>query len=218
RWFRLAGLLCLGLTLVISTSTAQEKDKKDAKADNKDAKTDKKEKDAPGIKIDDEPKGKKEKFTWGAHLDGKLTVIEPNSQRDFTLQVTKKVPEPNPGAQQNLINQQRQLQQQQLTLAQQTQQAQFAKSAQERAQALQRVQQTQLAIQRTQLDIAKTTRDLIRYKDVSKDYKMRAVDDVKVRSYKPPLDYDEKGNVRVYTKEELAKMKGKESLPGYQTE
>jgi hypothetical protein len=50
-----------------------------------------------------------------------------------------------------------------------------------------------------------------------KDITFHAAEDVKVRFDKPPAAFDEKGNVKKYTAEELKELKGKDTkLPGYE--
>lgn len=56
---------------------------------------------------------------------------------------------------------------------------------------------------------------------VQKDYKnvdFHTADAVKVRMINPPVQFDDKGNPKTYTKDELATMKGKDKdLPGYES-
>jgi hypothetical protein len=48
------------------------------------------------------------------------------------------------------------------------------------------------------------------------DYDLDLEEKIVVRWAKPPFEYDDKGNVKVYTKEELEKLKGTDpKLPGY---
>src|SRR4051794_16150552 len=48
------------------------------------------------------------------------------------------------------------------------------------------------------------------------DIDMQASDHVTVRLQNPPVDYDDKGNPKKYTKEELKELKGPDpKLPGY---
>jgi hypothetical protein len=50
-----------------------------------------------------------------------------------------------------------------------------------------------------------------------KEFNMETVDDPVVRRLNPPFEYDDKGNVKKYTKEELDKLKGKDkNLVGYE--
>ncbi len=207
---RLAGLVVLGLALIVpSAAQDAKKGKKKPKGDDDAAEKadvkgkDKKDKGDPGPKGKDGEE-KPEKVVWGLVLFGKLTHMEANSQRDFTLQVTQKVAEANTGAQQALIQQQQQLLQQQ-------QQFLRAKNIQER-------QNAANAYQQTQIQILKTQADLIRFKDVSTDLKLRAAENAHVRWFNPPPDYDEKGNIKRYTKQELKDLKGNTNLPGYKGE
>jgi len=51
----------------------------------------------------------------------------------------------------------------------------------------------------------------------NKEFDLDLVDNVIVRWLNPPFEYDDKGEAKKYTKEELAKMKGKDAkLPGYE--
>jgi hypothetical protein len=50
-----------------------------------------------------------------------------------------------------------------------------------------------------------------------KEFNMETIDNFVVRRLNPPFEYDDKGNVKKYTKEELDKMKGKDkNLVGYE--
>lgn len=50
----------------------------------------------------------------------------------------------------------------------------------------------------------------------TKEFRLEAQNDVIVRRWAPPLAYDDKGNVKPHTKEELKVLRGKNpSLPGY---
>jgi hypothetical protein len=49
-----------------------------------------------------------------------------------------------------------------------------------------------------------------------KEFQMEAIDGIVVRRQNPPVEYDDKGNVKKFTKEELEQLKGKDkTLPGY---
>jgi hypothetical protein len=211
RFFALACLL-LGLALVLPASSADDnddkkknepapkkveagKDKEDAPKD-KDADKDKKD----AAKKKDADKEKKEKLTWGQELIGKLT-FEGNSQKDFTLHVTQKIMEPDFGAQQQFARQQYELQQQQLRMA-------TARRPQDLAQAQQQYLQTLN-------QLAQTQNRLFRPKDLKFDVPLRFAEKVKVRLLNPPIDYDDKGNVKRYTAKELKELQGTEGLPGF---
>jgi hypothetical protein len=54
---------------------------------------------------------------------------------------------------------------------------------------------------------------------VSKDFDLDALEDVKVRIAQPPQQYDDKGNPKKYTSQELKDLKGPDTkLPGYTSE
>jgi hypothetical protein len=59
----------------------------------------------------------------------------------------------------------------------------------------------------------------VRVAQSTKNVDFQAADEVKVRSIKPPLDFDEKGKPRKYTSKELKELKGPDArLPGYQAD
>jgi hypothetical protein len=182
------GLLILGLAFVVPSFAGDQK--KDVK----------KKDDPPPVKKD-EPT---EKLNWKnlAWADGKLTQLDPNSLRDFTLKVTVKVR--NPDAERHLNDLQRRLARQQGDFNRTRDPNQKANIARD--------------IQRTQLEIAKAQQDVLKGKEQHKDVQLRAVENVKVRMVYPPPDYDDKGNLKKYTAKELEALKGKEGLPGYTAE
>lgn len=211
--FRLSGLLILGLALIVPSFAGDEKKapkKKGAaveKKDDDDLTAEKPSKEVP--KKDTKKKaGKKSKveakpkfpYNPNHYFDGKLTQLEANSQKDFTVQV--KVPEPNPDGYNRMAQLQMQLLQQQQQFAQ-------ARDFNGKRNALN-------SINNTQVQMVQAQGNLIRFKDT--DVKMRAADNVQVRWVYPPPDYDEKGNVRKYKKDELKALRGDEGLPGYKGE
>jgi hypothetical protein len=50
------------------------------------------------------------------------------------------------------------------------------------------------------------------------EYEWQAMDDVKVRSANPPVQFDEKGRVKKLTAKEKKELKGNDKLPGYPAE
>ncbi len=48
-----------------------------------------------------------------------------------------------------------------------------------------------------------------------KDIDLRASEDCKIRSKHPPVEYDDKGKIKVWTSKELKDLKGTSKLPGY---
>jgi len=212
RLTRLLGLLLMA-ALVLPSLGADDNDfkKKDdppkqKEAANKEAAND--GEDTPkkkGTAKTKEPgdKEKKDKFTWGAELVGRIQV-DGNSQRGFTLHVTQKIMEPDYGAQQQYAQQQMQLAQQQARMA-------TARTLQERNQAA--LQYYQTAVQ-----LAQTQQRLFRPRDFNYDVKLRFAEDMKVRLLQPPVNYDDKGNLKKYTSKELQELRGKEGLPGFKAE
>jgi hypothetical protein len=50
-----------------------------------------------------------------------------------------------------------------------------------------------------------------------KEFDMEALDKVVIRRLQPPAEYDDKGKLKTYSKDELARLRGKDkSLPGYE--
>jgi len=207
----------LALALVLPSFAADEK-KADAKKDDakkEDVKKDAKKGDAKktpgkkdGAKKDKEdpdimdPAEKEKPLAKGKSFTGKLTRIDGNSQRDFTVQLSFTYAEPDYQAQANLAKQEVEWQQRYRQILM-------------NANAAQRQQQlAQLTYDMAQGRKAK----LFNSKTVTQDVELRGAEDMVVRLSQPPLDYDEKGKVRKYTAKELKEMKGTAGLPGYQGE
>jgi hypothetical protein len=156
-----------------------------------DEKKDKKKKEG-----DADPKeakeAKPEKPSYGLKFVATVTKVSATSQKEFTVQIKYQE-----------LNQQAYLSYQQQLAAKQ-QQVAVARTPQARQQAIaQLIQYSQQPPQ-----------NLITIK--TKDIELRATDEIKVRSLQPPIDYDDKGNVKKYTKKELAELKGADkTLPGY---
>lgn len=67
------------------------------------------------------------------------------------------------------------------------------------------------------LDKAKRSSRLPTLKEVNHDIELQFTSDVKIRLMKLPAKTDEKGHKLPYTVNELAKLKGKTNLPGYES-
>jgi hypothetical protein len=146
---------------------------------------------------------KTEKFVYGANFSGRLKEMDANSQKNFTVEV--QIPQPNPDGIQAMVR---------AEVDYKNQQAQILVNVNLNAlQKRQQLAQAAFDYQRRVVDLRKNT---VKY--VPKDIPMKAADNIKVRSYSPPLDYDDKGNVKKYNPRELAKLRGKEKLPGYPAE
>jgi hypothetical protein len=187
-----------GLVLAAPVHFSGAQDKQDKKDDGKKSASE----PDPKTKL----KGKT-KADWGLYLPGKITVLDDKDDKGltFTIQVLRKIPEWNTGAQQTYVQQQQQLAQQQVTLAK-------AKTAQDRQNALNSINQTLIAL-------AKTEATLIQYKDANFDVKCTALEKIRVRHFQPQQAIDtETGEFIKLTKQQLEEARGPEGYPGYRAE
>jgi hypothetical protein len=192
RWFHWTFVLVLALPVVAADDKdAKDKGKKDA-ADKKDAKDPKKKDNPP------EPKPPPEKLKYGTKFVGKLTKLSGTSQQDFTVQITIQYLEPNPQGQADLVRRQQQMlvRQRQIMLTRNP------------------ILRQQLLVQLLQ-EAQRGQANLYKIKEVKKDIDLRAVEEMKVRTIQPPIEYDDKGNLKKYTAKELKDLRGKGNLPGY---
>jgi hypothetical protein len=182
-------MLILSLAFVVPTfTTAQEKKGDDSKTGD-----DKKETKA-------KPK-EKQKPDWGMEIVGKLTVVDAKDEKEFTVQVQLKVPEPNPNGQQQYLQAQQQVAQAQIRLAQ-------AKKPQD-------VQSAMQALASAQQNLAKAYANLTKVKDVNLDFKCNVMDKMRVRSLQPQTEVDEKtGEFKKLTKKEMDELRA-DGWPGY---
>jgi hypothetical protein len=158
-----------------------------------------------------------EKLTPG-DFTGKLKST-PGSDRSFTLTVEyshlelknpNQLPKNNPA----LKNLTKDVQK----VARLQQQVANAKKPQDQVKRLQELQNAvaQLQLQAARADV--NIQQLFKTVTNKKDIDFRAAEEVKVRTLNPPVTFDEKGNVKKYTREELKELKGKDSnLPGYES-
>jgi hypothetical protein len=80
---------------------------------------------------------------------------------------------------------------------------------------LERLDKLILQAQRMQLT-GKGNRNLFKVTTGRKDFNLRTIDDVKIRTMQLPVEYDDQGKVKKYTAKELKELKGKDpNLPGY---
>ncbi len=83
-----------------------------------------------------------------------------------------------------------------------------------------RLQELQNAVAQLQLQVVKmelNPQQLYKVVTDKKDVDFHASEDVKVRLLNLQMEYDDKGNLKKYTKEELKELKGKDvDLPGYE--
>jgi hypothetical protein len=139
-------------------------------------------------------------------------LTTPGTDRAFTLRVQYQDVQLKPNAQRtaNNANNQANRQLQQIARLQQ-QMAKSKNPAQQMAQIQRLVAQMQVGQARAQQNLYTV---VPRYQDVE----FQAEENVKVRTMELPEQFDEKGNLKKYTKEELKQLKGKDKdLPGYES-
>lgn len=211
---RLLGSSLLVLSLLVAlpgdeASAQKDKDKK-------------KKMDAPDVKVVD-----------SAKLSGEFTGTlksAPGSDRNFVLTVeTKKLVNagkggaPKAGGNNNGLNRIVQLQN---TIVRDQQQMLTARTPQQRQQYQQRLlrdqQQLQQAILQLQTGGAKAGNGGLppgyKFDVVKQDVEFQAAEAVKVRTMLLPESFDDKGNKKTYSKEQLAELKGKDkAAPGYES-
>jgi hypothetical protein len=134
-------------------------------------------------------KKKEEKFEHGPVVKTKIISMRGDSAHEFTIEV----PMPDP----------QQMYQLQMWQAQQMQQLMQIRNPQQYAQ---RMMQIQMQMAQKQAQGAGYT---------NKPIDVRAADNCKVRIMYPPVQYDDEGKLKKYTKKDLAKLKGTSKLPGY---
>jgi hypothetical protein len=145
-------------------------------------------KPAPG-KLPADKKEAADKMIAAGEITGKLLNVEPN-KKSFTVQVPVKVAVPNPGAMQQMVNLQMQMS--------------LPMPPAQRMQLLMQMQQQQA--------------NLVQIKEELQSVDVDSAEDVKVRVPNPPVEFDEKGKPKAYTKAQLKEMNGDPKLPGYQAD
>ena len=205
------------LFIALPNLTAQDEKKKDAdKAEKKD---DAKKDDDPKKK-DDEPKkkepekkkdeAKKEKLVYSNKFVTKIMSV---NGRELTVEIKEIDPKKQQDVATWSAQQMQQLGQQAAQVMQQLNQAAMKTKPSDRASAYQNALKTQsnyqMALARYQIELAK--------KDITtpKPYDVRAHDDAKVRALIPPIEFDDQGFEKKWTKKELEERKDKTGLPGY---
>lgn len=187
-----------------------------------------------------DPKGKlenKERLISAGEVTGKLVRVE-SSAKTLAVQVEFQqvemtgagVARPNPAntqAAQEAYRRQQETMRQMQDMMRQQQEIMRIQDPRERASRMQqmmtRMQQQQMQQQMQQRQIAASTRaqqapqqSPFRMVTKKQDLDIQAADEVKVRVQYPPPGFDDKGNPKKYSPEELKKLKGPNpSLPGY---
>ncbi len=77
--------------------------------------------------------------------------------------------------------------------------------------------QVQLAQRQAQMVQQQAQRQASGAGYTKKPYDVRATEDCKVRIMYPPVQYDDEGKLKKWTRKELAALKGKSKLPGYES-
>lgn len=203
-----AALPLLGLALLLPVTAADDKKdekktekKEEKKPDGPDKKEEKKaekkeDKKKETVKLDPKDKrdSKEKLLTSGKPFAGKLVIVE-GAQKYLTVEVV--VPEIDPGKVQGHANWRGQ------------RLLEISRVADPRDRAAQ-LAQMQIESQQRSQDIYRQGRHRL---------ELQAADDMKVRMLFPPVEYDEKGRPKKYTKKELDDLKGPDKkLPGYPAE
>ena len=147
-------------------------------------------------------------------ISGTLTAFDPEA-KTLTLRVQYQTAEPIPLKTNPRMNQQyNNLVRQQQRLAADYQRIMMARNPRQQAQQLRRFQQDyqRLQAQFQRLGYAQQPQ----YKAVThtKDFDFEVAPEPKVARATPPMEYDDKGDIKKYTKEELKKMRDP-NMPGY---
>lgn len=172
----------------------KEPDKKDAPKEKDEDKNGKKKgedkearrKDKKDRKDKDKDKDE-ERIAYGAKLDGKLKEVEEGSQRNFTLEVMQ--PDPK-----KILEFQRWQAEQKIGIAQ---------------------SRDPNDIRNRTINFKREYAQRLLNLNSPVDVKLRAGDAIRVGSRNPPLDYDEKGNLKRWTSKQLNALKAGSKVPGY---
>ena len=179
--------------LLLPALTAQDAKKDEAKKDEvkkDEAKKDEAKKDEKKAEKKKEEKKKEEKLVYGQKINAKLARIADNSAREFAIDM----PELDPMK----VFQFQQWQMQQIVAIAQQQ------NPQQRAQSMYNYQ----------IEMAKKQSNP-QTRHTMKPVDMRAVEDIKVRTMYPPVQYDDQGNLIKWTAKKIAEMRSKDKLPGF---
>lgn len=153
-----------------------------------------KDKDKDEVKVIGDSK---KKLVSAGKLVGKLTQVE-GTTKFLTLQVTAKIQVPNPDALRNSATYQRQLAEASLDRNPVNRQRRLAE---------------------IQYNMARNQANLYSVKEHHHKVELQAADDMKVRIFNLPVEFDDKGKPRKYTAKELSDLKGPDpKLPGYAAE
>jgi hypothetical protein len=135
-----------------------------------------------------------------------VAVVQTVNESDgiLTIRITTKYLEPNVQAQANLLKEEQQL----VTRAQ---------AAALIRNPLQR-QQEFLKVLQSARDMQLHPQNLFTVKEVQNNVDLSLTDDTKVRTARPAAAFDDKGDPKIYTAQELKDLKGTDNLPGFPAE
>jgi hypothetical protein len=94
----------------------------------------------------------------------------------------------------------------------------IAQARQAYAQALARRPADLAGAQRAQMQLLQHQANLYTYENKKHEVELTTTDEVEVRMRKPKPEFDEKGNVKKFTKKELKELKGDPKKPGYKAD
>jgi hypothetical protein len=143
------------------------------------------------------------------------TVISiPNSDRMFSVNVAYQKLQLKPGQNLARANQGLQLQYNRILQLQN----QMMRPPSRGHNPMQSMQQLQNAMNQFQVQLARTEANMFQVVNATQTVNFQVAENVKVRIKSLPEPFDEKGNIKKYSGEELATLKGKDkSLPGYES-
>jgi len=203
------------LAFLVPAMIAQDAKKDADKTDKKDEKKDPDKKDEKKEPEKKEPEKKKEKFVYGQKFVTKIVSIKPDSNREFTIELQEIDQKKVAAIDQWAFQRQQQLTQRQQQLAQQLLQANAQKDVNARAQALFNYNRD---LANYKLDVSKFQVELSKKRATEvftpKNLEVRGGENAKVRSMLPPVEFDDAGNLKKFTKKELEERKDKSGLPG----
>jgi hypothetical protein len=142
-----------------------------------------------------------EKVIPVAILHGTIKTAS-ESSRELTLKVDIHTLEPNREAQADYVRRQQQL------IVRQQQILNNPNPVQRQQQMVQLVRDAQ--------ELMKAQANLFKIKTTYQDVTLTLAQDVKIRSTFPPQEFDNKGNIKVYTPAELKELRGTSGLPGFE--
>lgn len=125
-----------------------------------------------------------------------------DTARELTLKVAVRTLEPNVEAQADYLRRQ-----QQLLLRQ--------RQILANPNPVQRIQQLE-QLQRDAQNLLRSRANLFRVKTTDRDITLPLAADLQIRSIYPAQEFDNKGNIKVYTPAELKALRGTSGLPGYE--